>query len=135
MPLGHNLFLFKMCFMRQTNFSDEENVWKAVFADHSNRTSGFVFHGRHGTGFVVKPVYGCEVSRPNAILGVVYHHLNTDKHCELMTRGVDPSHVKEDSSVSIDLVVATSTATAKGNANAKAKGKANVKAKSNGKIR
>ena len=121
--LGHNLFLFKMCFMRQTHFNARENAMIADFADDSKSTSGYIVDGTHGTQFVVRPVWGCQ-NRAEEILGVLYQHRETERHCQLMERGVDPRQIDNDfPALSFDVVVPKATAAAKGRAKAKAKGK------------
>jgi hypothetical protein len=86
--LGHNLFLFKLVFMKQYNFSDREYEMMDDFADFGQRTSGYHVRGRHGTPLVVMPVWGGQ-DRPNAILGVMYQHKATEDACRMKERGVD----------------------------------------------
>ena len=60
------------------------------FADLSRRTSGLIVTKPKGeTTFVVRPVFG-GADRPNAILGILYQHNDTEKHCQLKESGVDP---------------------------------------------
>ena len=91
--LGEDQFMFKLVFFKQTNLSHRDNAMIADFADHGTRTSGYIVPLQpHGTEFVVMPVWG-GVDRPDHILGVIYQHRATERHCHFMSRGVDPRGV------------------------------------------
>ena len=85
--------LFKMVFMQQYNLSNEEWPMLREFADYEKRTAALVVTAPiHQTQFVARPVFGGE-DRPNAILGIIYNHFETETHCQLMERDVHPKDV------------------------------------------
>ena len=85
--------LFKMVFMQQYNLSKAEWAMIKTFADPAQRTAGLVVTApNHQTQFIVRPVWGGD-DRPNAILGIIYNHCDTETHCQLMESGVHPKEV------------------------------------------
>ena len=92
-PLGHDLFMFKLVFFKQSHFSHRDNAMMKDFADHGKQTSGYIVTLQpNGTPFVVMPLWGGE-DRPEAILGVFYQHKATEEQCSLRSMGIEPSRL------------------------------------------
>ena len=92
---GENEFMFKLVFMNQYNFTDQEKDMLSKFAQGY---SDSVVTMPNGTQFIAMPVWG-GADRPNHILGIFYQHARTDDHCQLAMRGVDPREVHSDGPV------------------------------------
>ena len=85
--------LFKLVFMQQDNLSTEEMAMIRQCADPAQFTSGLIVTSpMYKTQFIVRPVFG-GADRPNAILGIIYQHHETEKHCQCMECGVHPNAV------------------------------------------
>ena len=106
MTLGEDQFMFKLAFFKQTNLSHRDNAMISDCADYGQETSGYIVPLQpNDTQFVVMPVWG-GVDRPDHILGVIYQHRATERHCHLMERGVDPRDVDPNiNELTIDLHV------------------------------
>ena len=91
--LGHDLFMVKLVFFKQTNLGHIDNAMISDSADHGQESSGYTVSLQPSdTQFVVMQVWG-GVDRPDHILGVIYQHRATGDHCNFMLRGVDPRGV------------------------------------------
>ena len=93
--------LYKLVWYKQQDtMSDDERLMVDEFAasthrpEYSKRTRGFIVQQPAGTKFVVYPVWGTG-DRRRHILGVFYQHWNTENHCKLMGRGVNPMMVDQ----------------------------------------
>ena len=93
--LVQDMFLFKLVFMKQSHFSNRDKPMLKDFADLRKRTTGYKVQERHGTPFVVMPVWGGQ-NRPNELLGVFYQHQMSHDQCQLKSRGVDIKQVHHD---------------------------------------
>ena len=92
--------MFKLVFMKQYNFSGNENVLLSKFAQ--GYSDSVVTMGQYGTQFIVMPVWG-GADRPNHILGIFYQHARTSFHCQLAVRGVDPREVADGTAFGFDV--------------------------------
>ena len=93
LTLGQDLFMFKLVFFKQTNLSHRDLQMISDFGQSGQETSGYTVSLQpNDTQFVVMPVWG-GVDRPDHILGVIYQHRATERHCHFMERGVDPRGV------------------------------------------
>ena len=91
--LGHNVFMFKLVFMKQDwkQLRADERTVVAHFADGKREVSKYILTlPPHDTPFVVMPVWGSVDSRPNDITGVLYQHQTIQEHCSLVGKGIDP---------------------------------------------
>jgi len=91
--LGHNVFMFKLVFMKQDwkQLRADERTVVAHFADGKREVSKYILTlPPHDTPFVVMPVWSSVDSRPNDITGVLYQHQTIQEHCSLVGKGIDP---------------------------------------------
>ena len=84
-------FLFKLVFVKQYHMDHDDMVFlHSLIAENKTRVA--VNAPKYGTPFVAMPVLGGE-ARARVVVGLFYQHKETEYHCNLKLRGVDPRGV------------------------------------------
>ena len=84
--------LFKLVFMKQYELNQEDNAMISEFAGHfeNTRPAGLIVTmPLYQTQFVAMPVLGGG-ERRNHLLGILYQHIETQRHVRLQAAGADP---------------------------------------------
>ena len=82
---------YKMVWMKQYNMTDRDHALMHCFADRSKCLDNLGCEMKQGNVFHVRAVWGGS-DRPEDIIGLVWQHSITEKHCWIKTnKGLDPT--------------------------------------------